>query len=111
MSKKLTQLTPPIINKALEDVKATNILVIPVAKLTSITDHMIICTATSDRHGKALARSVIDAAAQAGVHATLEGEGDGEWILVDLGDAIVHIMLAKTRDYYNLEGLWLTDAD
>jgi ribosome-associated protein len=111
MAKKSTQLTPKLINSALEEVKATNILVIPVAKLTSITDHMIICTATSDRHGKALARSVIDVAAQIGIHAKLEGEQDGEWILVDLGDAIVHIMLSKTRDYYNLEGLWLTDAD
>ena len=104
-TEKLKQL---IIN-TLENLKAINITVISVAHLTTITDYMIICTGTSVRQVKALANNVITATKLAGFSAKSEGEQEGEWMLVDSGDVVAHIMLPKTRDFYNLEGLWQID--
>ncbi len=98
-----------IIIEALEDLKAINIVVIPVAHLTTITDYMVICSGTSARHIKAIANNVITNINKAGFSESLEGEEDSEWLLIDANDVIVHIMLPKTRDFYNLEGLWQTD--
>jgi ribosome-associated protein len=92
---------------ALEDIKATDIAVLDVSKLTSITSYMIIATASSTRQAKSLAHNVQEKLRDAGVRITgVEGEQEGEWVLVDLGDVVVHIMLQNTRDYYNLEQLW-----
>ena len=78
--------------------------------MTSITDYMIVASANSNRHLKALANSVIDKARQAGQRPLgVEGESGGEWALVDLGDAIVHIMLPAIRDFYQIEKLWSLD--
>lgn len=98
-----------IIVNALEDLKAINIVIIPVAHLTTITDYMIICSGTSARHIKAIANNVITNLKKADFAEKLEGEEDSEWLLIDANDIIVHIMLPKTRDFYNLEGLWQTD--
>jgi len=100
-----------LVISALEDLKAIDISVIPVSHLTTITDYMIICTGTSARHVKALANSVATKVKQAGFNEKSEGEQDSEWILTDMGDVIAHIMLPKTRDFYNLEGLWQTDEE
>jgi ribosome-associated protein len=92
---------------ALEDIKATDITVLDVAKLTSITSVMIIASATSTRQAKSLAHNVQVKLRELGIEATgVEGEREGEWVLVDLGDIVVHIMLQNIREYYNLEQLW-----
>lgn len=92
---------------ALEDIKATDITVLDVAKLTPITSCMIIASASSTRQAKSLAHNVQEKLKEQGVHVTgVEGAQEGEWVLVDLGEVIVHIMLQNTRDYYNLEQLW-----
>ena len=91
----------------LADLKAQAVLALDVRKLTSIADAMIIATGTSNRHVKALADNVVEGAKEAGVPPIgVEGEKSGEWVLVDLGDVIVHIMQPETREFYQLEKLW-----
>ncbi|WP_018953686.1 ribosome silencing factor [Thioalkalivibrio sulfidiphilus] len=100
-----------LVVKALEDLKGQDIKAIDVRGKTAITDMMVIASGTSDRHVKALADSVIVKAKEAGVMPLgTEGQGDNEWVLVDLNDVVVHVMLPRVRDFYNLEKLWLTDA-
>ena len=92
---------------ALEDIKATDITVIDTSKLSSLFDRMIIASATSTRQTKALADNVVvKLKAQGEEVLGREGEESGEWILVDLGEVLVHIMQPATRAYYNLEELW-----
>jgi ribosome-associated protein len=92
---------------ALEDIKAHNILVLDTTALTSLFERVIIASSDSGRQTRALARSVHDEAAELGLHIIgMEGEESGEWILVDLGDIVVHIMQPGIREYYNLEELW-----
>lgn len=96
-----------IIVNSLEDIKAFDITVIDVRKKTSIADYMIIASANSNRQTKALARHLKDTLKDIGKSVTnIEGEGDGEWVLVDLNEVLVHIMLPTTRAYFNLEELW-----
>lgn len=92
---------------ALEDIKGRDIMVLDVRKLTSLFDKIIIVGADSARQGKALSNNLQEKlkALGARVHG-VEGENTGEWILVDLGPVVVHIMQAATRRYYNLEELW-----
>jgi ribosome-associated protein len=102
-SKKLATL----VQVALEDMKARDIRVIDVRKLTSVTDYMIIASGTSDRHVRSIADRVVEKAAAAGCDPFgMEGEEAGEWVLVDLHDVVVHVMLNKVRDFYKLENLW-----
>jgi ribosome-associated protein len=92
---------------ALVDLKAHAVEVLDVSGMTSITDYMIIASGTSDRHIKALSDRVVEAAKEAGVMPVgVEGESTRDWILVDLGDVVVHVMLPNTRSFYNLEKLW-----
>ena len=101
-----TKLNQLIIN-SLEDIKAFDITVIDVRKKTSIADYMIIASANSNRQTKALARHLKDTLKEIGKSvANIEGEVDGEWVLVDLNEVLVHIMLPTTRAYFNLEELW-----
>ena len=101
-----------IVVKALEDLKASDIRTIDVRGKTAITDFMVIASGTSNRHVKALADSVASAAAAAGVAPLgMEGERDCEWLLVDLCDVVVHVMLPSARDFYGLEKLWSVDSD
>ena len=92
---------------ALEDIKARDITVLDTRRLTAIYDTLIVATAESARQTKALARHVGDKVKEAGGQVlSIEGEGSGEWVLVDCTELVVHIMLPTTRALYNLEELW-----
>lgn len=96
-----------IVVSALEDIKGENIEVINTSKLTSLFDRIIIATGNSNRQVKALANNVHEKVKEAGGEVlSSEGEDGGEWVLVDLGDIVVHVMQANVRTYYNLEELW-----
>lgn len=97
---------------ALEDMKAADIAVLDVRGKTSITDYFIIASGTSDRHVKSLAETVAFQAKQAGqAPIGMEGVTEGEWALVDLNGVVLHAMLPKVRDYYQLEKLWSVDVE
>lgn len=96
---------------ALEDIKAHDIKVLDVRKLTSFYDFVIVASADSTRQTKALAHHVRDRMKEAGANIIgIEGEETGEWVLVDCGDIVVHVMQPAVRTYYNLEELWDTGA-
>lgn len=96
-----------IVTETLDDNKAVDIRCIEVTELTDVADYFVICSATSNRHAKALADKVIESAKQREVRPLgVEGEESAEWILIDLADVIVHIMLADAREFYSLEKLW-----
>ena len=92
---------------AIEDIKGFDITVMDVRKLTNLTNYMIVASATSSRQAKAIADNVREKIKEKGydIRGT-EGEKEGEWVLVDLNDIVVHIMVPATRAYYNLEQLW-----
>jgi ribosome-associated protein len=93
--------------EALDDVKARDIVVLDTSRLSSLFECMIIATADSTRQAKAMAQRVQERVkARGGGVIGVEGEQDGDWVLVDLGSVIVHIMHPATRAYYNLEELW-----
>ena len=93
--------------EALEDIKGFDIAVMDVRKLTNMTSYMIVASATSSRQAKAMGDNVREKLKEKGyaIRGT-EGEKEGEWVLVDLNDMVVHIMIPATRAYYNLEQLW-----
>jgi ribosome-associated protein len=96
-----------LVLKVLDDMKARDVAVIDVRGKTSITDIMIIASGTSDRHVKSTAEAVAFQSKQAGEPPLgTEGLEDGEWALVDLNGVVVHVMLPKVRDFYQLERLW-----
>ena len=92
---------------ALEDMKGQDIEVLDVSNMTTITDTMVIASGTSNRHVRSLADNVVMKAKESGRQPLgVEGEQQGDWILVDLNEVLVHVMLPKARDFYNLEKLW-----
>jgi ribosome-associated protein len=93
---------------ALEEVKAKDIVKLDVRELTTVTDYMIVASGTSNRHVKALADAVAEKAREAKHRPVgIEGEDGSEWVLLDLQDVLVHVMLPRVREFYNLEKLWL----
>ena len=101
-----------LVTEALVDMKAEAIARFPVDHLTSITDFMVIASGRSDRHVKAIASAVREHCAAQGCRALgVEGQESGEWILVDLGDVVVHVMIPRVREFYNLEKLWDMSPD
>lgn len=91
----------------LEDMKASEIVRLDVRHLTSMMDYMIIASGRSDRHVRAVAEALVERCKAANVPIVgQEGQESGEWILVDLVDVVVHVMLPRTRDFYELEKLW-----
>ncbi len=96
-----------LVVSALEDIKGRDIEVLNTTKLTSLFDRIVIATGDSNRQVKALARSVQEKVGEAGGEViSVEGEENGEWVLVDLGDIVVHVMQPAVRAHYNLEELW-----
>jgi ribosome-associated protein len=96
-----------LVEDALNELKALDTCVLNVGRLTSVTDHMVISSGTSSRHVRSIAEKVIEKAKAAGrVPLGVEGQQYGEWVLVDLGDVVVHLMQPKVRNFYNLEKLW-----
>ncbi|MDJ0653269.1 MAG: ribosome silencing factor [Xanthomonadales bacterium] len=96
-----------MVQDALDDAKAISIETIDVRGKTTITDFMVVASGNSTRHVKTLAESVVLNSKRAGVEVLgVEGESEAEWILVDLADVLVHLMLPRTRDFYSLESLW-----
>jgi ribosome-associated protein len=92
---------------ALDDLKAVNTVTLDVSGLTDMMDYLVITSGTSNRHVKSLASHVSVEAKKQGVRPMgMEGEDAGEWVLVDFGGVVVHVMLPATRDFYDLERLW-----
>ena len=95
---------------ALEDIKAFDIISIDIRKQKSIADYIIIASASSSRQAKALADNVRDKMQKINIPLIgMEGDSGSEWVLVDLGDIIIHIMTPTIRAHYNLEELWVSD--
>ena len=92
---------------ALDDIKGQDIVKLDVRDMTTVTDYMVVASGTSNRHVQALVENVAEKASAAG-HKPIgvEGESGGEWVLLDLQDTLVHVMLPKVREFYNLEKLW-----
>jgi len=100
-----------LVVKVLDDMKARDVVVIDVRGKTSITDLMVIASGTSDRHVKAVAETLAFQAKQGGEPPLgTEGVEQGEWALIDLNGVVVHVMLPKVRDFYQIERLWSVDA-
>lgn len=100
-----------LVEAALEDIKARDLRRLDIGRLSTIADYMIIASGTSDRHVRSIADSIVKAAKEAGVDPLgVEGEEGGDWVLVDLGDVIVHVMQPQVRDFYKLESLWSIDG-
>jgi ribosome-associated protein len=92
---------------ALDDMKAVNVKVFDVRRVTDVSDCMVLASGNSDRHVRSIADRVVERARAAGFRPMgVEGERDGEWVLVDLNDVIVHVMLPRVREFYGLEELW-----
>lgn len=92
---------------ALDDLKAVNVISLDVTALTDVMDFLVIASGTSNRHVRSLADIVCLEAKKQGMRPLgVEGESAAEWVLVDFGDVVVHVMLPATRDFYDLERLW-----
>ena len=101
-----------IVVDALDDIKGKDITVLDVTKLTDVMDTLVVVSGTSNRQLKAMADNVVEKCKKAGFQPLgVEGAGTSEWILVDLGDVVVHIMLPETRAFYELEKLWSMRPD
>jgi|SRR5690554_875553 ribosome-associated protein len=98
-----------VVRDALEDVKAKEIVELDVSSISNVADAIVIASGTSTRHVKSLADNVAEEARKAGFRPIgMEGERDAEWILIDLGIVVVHVMLPTARKFYDLESLWRT---
>lgn len=96
-----------LVESVLDENKAQNVRPMDVRDLTNIADYMVVATATSKRHAASMADKLIQAAKKHDAKPLgVEGENDSEWILIDLGDVVVHIMLPEAREFYSLEKLW-----
>ncbi|MCK5898163.1 MAG: ribosome silencing factor [Methylococcales bacterium] len=102
----------PLVTTELDERKGENVTIIDVKNKSSVTDFMVLVTATSERHGQALANYVVIKAKEQGIKALgVEGEQGSDWVLVDLGDIVLHIMTVAARELYQLEKLWSIDVN
>jgi ribosome-associated protein len=98
-----------VIGDALADMKALEVKLLDVRGLTDIADYMVIASGTSDRHVRSVAQRVVEKVKEAGFRPLgVEGQQDGDWVLIDLSEVIVHVMLPRVREFYGLEKLWDT---
>jgi ribosome-associated protein len=105
--KKAPKSLEQIVAGALDDLKAVDVHMLDVRHLTTVTDTMVVASGRSDRHVRAIAGAVVEQCKKAGFRPIgVEGERSGEWVLVDLADLVVHVMLPRVREFYNLEKLW-----
>lgn len=105
------QLKDLVVN-ALDDMKAKDIVCLDVKPLTSMADYMVVASGTSNRHVKSMADHVVETSKKHGILPNgVEGQTGSEWVLVDLGDVIAHVMLPDTRKFYDLEKLWSMSPD
>jgi ribosome-associated protein len=96
-----------VILDALDDMKALDVKFLDVRGLTDIADFMVIASGTSDRHVRSVAQRVVEKAKESGFRPHgVEGQQDGDWVLIDLNEMIVHVMLPRVREFYGLEKLW-----
>lgn len=96
-----------LLKQALEDMKAEDVVELDVRDKTSVMDYIIVASGTSSRHVKSIASHVAIEAKRAGYQSLgIEGELEGEWVLADLGDVVVHVMQPQVRQFYDLESLW-----
>jgi ribosome-associated protein len=96
-----------VVIDALADMKALEVKILDVRGLTDIADFMVIASGTSDRHVRSVAQRVVDRTKEAGFRPHgVEGQQDGDWVLIDLHEMIVHVMLPRVREFYGLEKLW-----
>ena len=107
-SKPKKERTPlQVVSAALDDLKAVDATFLDVRHLTTVTDTMVIASGRSDRHVRAIASEIVGQSKKAGFKPIgVEGQQSGDWVLVDLGDVVVHVMLPRVREFYNLEKLW-----
>ena len=105
--KKAPKSLEQVVAGTLEDLKAVDVQVLDVRHLTTVTDTMVVASGRSDRHVRAIAGAVVEECKKAGFRPIgVEGERSGEWVLVDLADLVVHVMLPRVREFYNLEKPW-----
>jgi ribosome-associated protein len=96
-----------VVTDALADMKALEVKVLDVRGLTDVADFMVIASGTSDRHVRSVAQRVVQRTKEAGFRPHgVEGQQDGDWVLIDLSEMIVHVMLPRVREFYGLEKLW-----
>ncbi len=96
-----------VVADALADMKALDVKTLDVRGLTDIADYMVIASGTSDRHVRSVAQRVVEKTKEAGFRPHgVEGQQDGDWVLIDLSEMIVHVMLPRVREFYGLEKLW-----
>lgn len=106
-AKKIKLTVAQVVAAALDDLKATDVSVLDVRHLTTVTDAMIVASGRSERHVRAIADEVVQQCKREGFRPIgVEGQKVGDWVLVDLGDVVVHVMQPRAREFYNLEKLW-----
>ena len=106
----MTQNLKNIIINSLEDSKAVNPIAIDVTKISSLTDFMVIASGTSSRHISAMSEHVLEDLKETKISGIkIEGQGADDWILVDAGDVVIHLMSVDAREFYDLESLWDPD--
>jgi ribosome-associated protein len=101
-----------LVQGALEDMKARDVVTLDVTGKSSVTDWMVVASGTSKRHVISVAQDVLDKVKEAGLKPVgVEGQEAGDWVLVDLGDVVVHVMMPDARSFYDIERLWSFDDD
>ena len=103
----MTQKLKNKIINSLEDIKAVNPIAIDVTKISSLTDYMVIASGTSNRHIAAMSDHILEDLKETNISGIkIEGQGGDDWVLVDAGDVVIHLMSADAREFYDLESLW-----